>query len=438
MPGNRRILIIDDLESIREDYRKILCPKAGLDGALVAARASFLRKAPATTKSAVDEPFDVEFAAQGKDGFELAERAQEAGQPFAVAFVDMRMPPGWDGLETIKHLWEACPAIQTVICTAHSDYSWKETIERLGQTDRLLILKKPFDAIEVRQLAEALTQKWDLARRAEFKLSELAEMVAERTRDLEHARNELLALNASLERSKLAAEAANQSKSEFLANMSHEIRTPTAVIMGYADVLCDAASIDLADAEQQTALEAIRRNAEYLLAIINDILDISKIEAGHLEVEHMDCSPSEIISDAVALVRPLAERKGVSLHLECQSGIPARIMTDPTRLKQIAVNLIGNAVKFSDVGEVAVKVRTESNGAKSLLIVDVRDQGIGMTPEQLSRLFQPFTQADMSTSRRFGGTGLGLAISQRLATMLGGDVSVVDSSRVLVRRCGPW
>ena len=427
MSANRRVLIIDDLVSIHEDYRKILGPKTSSGDALNAARAAFLKTDTAAPADNIEQPFELTFAEQGKEGYNLACSAQKSGHPFAVAFVDMRMPPGWDGLETIAHLWETCPSLQTVICTAHSDYSWQETIERLGQTDRLLILKKPFDAIEVRQLAEALSQKWDLSHCAELKLSQLAEMVAERTQDLEHARNELLLVNASLEESKQAAEAANRSKSEFLANMSHEIRTPTSVIIGYADVLCETKQVDLKLREQREALEAIRRNGEYLLTIINDILDISKIEAGKLQIERVVCSPRAIITDTLQLLSVAADLKSVTLRANLPDDLPEWIQTDPMRAKQILTNLIGNAIKFTEHGEVSVSARLNTSGDEPRLDFEIRDQGIGMTPEQVQRLFQPFTQADSSMSRRFGGTGLGLVISNSLATMLGGEVRVKET-----------
>lgn len=159
MPDNRRILVIDDNLSIHEDFRKILSPPIESDS-LSQARAALFGEAP-TLPTQVR--YDLDFATQGREGFGLARSAHQAGNPYALAFVDMRMPPGWDGLETIEHLWYADPEIQVVICSAYSDHPWEDVSRRIGETDKLLILMKPFNSIEVVQLANSLTRKWNLA-----------------------------------------------------------------------------------------------------------------------------------------------------------------------------------------------------------------------------------------------------------------------------------
>jgi diguanylate cyclase (GGDEF)-like protein len=180
----RRILVIDDNDDIHSDFRKTL-QRETATGKLAAAASMLFGEAPRGTTGS--PTFDVESAMQGEAGFHMAERALAEGKPYAMAFVDMRMPPGWDGVETIQHLWKADPDLQVVICTAYSDYSWEQIIDKLGSTDRLLILKKPFDPIEVCQLATALTEKWKLKHQAALKLSELEAMVHARTAELRHA-----------------------------------------------------------------------------------------------------------------------------------------------------------------------------------------------------------------------------------------------------------
>ncbi|MGK0435550.1 MAG: PAS domain S-box-containing protein [Planctomycetota bacterium] len=219
------------------------------------------------------------------------------------------------------------------------------------------------------------------------------------------------------------AEAATRAKSEFLANMSHEIRTPMTAILGFADILGEtvAAGGDPDDAIEQ--VRTIRRNGEHLLALINDILDISKIEAGRLTVESIEVSPTQILREVESLMQPRAIEKGIRIDVVPETMLPEWIQTDPVRLRQILVNLVGNAIKFTEQGGVTVSVRCEpQNRAGSMLRFVIEDTGVGISPERLPKVFQAFEQADASTTRKFGGTGLGLSISQTLAHKLGGRI----------------
>ncbi len=223
---------------------------------------------------------------------------------------------------------------------------------------------------------------------------------------------------------KQAAEVASQAKSEFLANMSHELRTPMTAILGYADLLLETPT-------PETTLESagiIKRNGEHLLDLINDILDLSQIEAGKHDLERVACSPRAVAAEVLSLMKVPAETKGLSLKLECQGVVPDRIRTDPLRLRKILVNLVGNAVKFTEVGGVQVILQCDTKADdQPQLRFDIVDTGIGLSEEQLRLLFEPFSQADGSVNRRFGGSGLGLAISRRLAKILGGDIAVTST-----------
>ncbi|MEX2119774.1 MAG: ATP-binding protein [Pirellulales bacterium] len=230
----------------------------------------------------------------------------------------------------------------------------------------------------------------------------------------------LEAANQSLARYSEAAGAASRAKSEFMANMSHEIRTPMTAILGFADVLRS----NLIDAENIAAIDTIRRNGEYLLELLNDVLDLSKIEAGKLRVERMACSPRQVLGEVASLMEGRAHAKGLWFETAMAGGVPEYIQSDPTRLRQILMNLVGNAVKFTEEGGIRLGVRLVEGETEGLIEFEVKDTGIGMTSEQLSRLFRPFTQADSSTTRRFGGTGLGLSISKRLTEILGGRITV--------------
>ena len=232
---------------------------------------------------------------------------------------------------------------------------------------------------------------------------------------------------AELVRAKQAAEAADRAKSEFLANMSHEIRTPLTAILGYTDLLT---SPNLPEADRRTHVETIGRNGQVLLRLLNDILNLSKIDVGKISLEVSDCPLLDTLSDVVSLMRVRTLDKPVNLQVEHVFPLPKTIRTDSVRLRQILMNLIGNAIKFTEHGTVLVTVRLVGEGARRRIEFAVQDTGIGIAPEEVARLFEPFTQADASTARRFGGTGLGLAISKRLAKMLGGDIKVESWPKV--------
>ena len=230
---------------------------------------------------------------------------------------------------------------------------------------------------------------------------------------------------AGLEQGMADAQEASRAKSEFLANMSHEIRTPMTAIIGYADLLLDP---ETTPTERLTHIQTIRRNGEHLLGILNDILDLSKIEAGKMTVEQVRCSPSMIIVDVASLMRVRAKEKGLFFEVHYQTPIPETIQSDPTRIRQVLMNLVGNAIKFTASGGIRILARCENvDSASPTLTLEVVDTGIGLSEPQVAQLFQPFVQADTSTTRKFGGTGLGLAICRRLAHILGGDISI-DSS----------
>ncbi|MCZ6654572.1 MAG: CHASE3 domain-containing protein [Planctomycetota bacterium] len=224
-----------------------------------------------------------------------------------------------------------------------------------------------------------------------------------------------------LRRAMQAASSASQSKSEFLANMSHEIRTPMTAILGFSDLLGEMADMNPACLDY---VSTIKRNGAHLIKIINDILDLSKIEAGQLACEIMPCSPHEIINDVASTMRFRAQEKGLQLVVEYSGSIPAVIQTDPTRFKQALINLVGNAVKFTEQGSVRMCAGLIGTDDDPRFQVEVVDTGIGIPSDRQERIFEPFTQADASTTRTFGGTGLGLTITHRIALLMGGDLAV--------------
>jgi len=382
---NRRVLVIDDNQAIHQDFRKILQAKSENEG-FDQARAALFGDSPL---SEALERFDLDCADQGQAAFFMVQLARNEGRPYAVAFVDMRMPPGWDGLETIEHLWEVDAELQVVICSAFTDHSWEDIVRRLGHDDRLLILQKPFSSIEVSQVATSLTRKWNLARQAKENLE--------------------------------AAEAASLAKSQFLSNMSHEIRTPMNGILGMSELLLQTPLND----KQRRFAETVHRSGTALLDILNDILDYSQIESGTLDLRHTPFDLRQVVEDSVKRFSIPVASKGLELTSVLPDSLSARYEGDPARIGQIVTNFIGNAVKFTEHGKIVVQVTlVEESGGHTTLRLEVKDTGIGIAPDTQARLFKPFTQADGSTTRKYSGTGLGLAIVKRLAEMMGGAAGV--------------
>jgi signal transduction histidine kinase/CheY-like chemotaxis protein/HPt (histidine-containing phosphotransfer) domain-containing protein len=258
--------------------------------------------------------------------------------------------------------------------------------------------------------------------------------LAQRAKDLETARLASANLIDDLSHARAGAEAANQAKSEFLANMSHEIRTPMTAILGYVDLIADEieccdtcpahrdCEIRIANKERLTI---VKRNGRHLLDVINDILDLSKIEAGKMCVAAEPCSLAPLIADVASIMRVRADNRGISLSVEYAGELPETIRTDEIKLRRALVNLVGNAIKFTDQGGVRIATRflPAWRGDQPAVRIQVIDTGIGISEDKLAGLYDPFVQADTSTTREYGGSGLGLAITRRIAELLGGDLS---------------
>jgi signal transduction histidine kinase/AmiR/NasT family two-component response regulator len=310
-----------------------------------------------------------------------------------------------------------------------SEIMQRTTVRRWDAAGGLALIIVEDVTSEFQQIQNLLAERKTL-RTAMRQLQEQAVELQRYALEVEQSRNRIESQAAAmseqageLEIARHRAEQANKAKTEFLANMSHEIRTPMTAILGFADILLVEEGIETAPPERIESLQTIKRNGEHLLEIINDILDLSKIEASCLAPEQIRFAPMKVVSDVVALMRIRAEAKKLDLRIVYSGLVPETIESDPTRLRQILINLVGNALKFTTVGSVEIRVRyLHGDPARELLEFAVADTGVGMTREQLDRLFRPFTQADASTTRKFGGTGLGLSITKRLTEILGGQI----------------
>jgi signal transduction histidine kinase len=392
---NRRVLLIDDNPAIHDDFRKIIAADDTCAFAIdEEAEALFGGGKPKPSQLT----FDLDSAFQGEEGLVKVQQAMAAGKPHAMAFVDMRMPPGWDGLETIRRIWQVYPDLEFVICTAYSDHSWQEIQQTLGTSDRLLILKKPFDKVEVQQLVLALTEKWNLRRLARLQTAGLEELVHLRTREMVRV---------------------NQSKSEFLANISHELLTPMNGILGLATLL---QATPLNEEQNEMVLD-VQQSGQRLLHLIQHVLNFNTIESGRLQLQSLSFDVREVCQSALDAHLSKACAKGQELKILVDPELPPQAQGDPVQLKQILCLLIDNAVKFTGRGTISLRVQPDGSDP-SAIEFSVVDTGQGIHPDQLELLKHPFSQINGSLTRAAEGIGMGLTLINQLLRLMRGRLEI--------------
>jgi len=418
---NRRILVIDDNPAIHEDFRKILVGSetgARLDAAEIAVFGE-----PTGPKHKQD--FAVDFAFQGLDGVAMVAQARHQGRPYAMAFVDVRMPPGMDGVETTLKLWEIDPDLQVVICTAYSDYSWGEMLERIGHTDRMVILKKPFDTVEVLQLAHTLTTKWLLSQESRNKLNHLEELVAQRTADLRQTNDQLKAHIE--ERNRLQQQLLHSQKMEAIGRLAggvaHDFNNILTAISGFTELTLER--LEPTDPSWSN-LEQVRLAAERAATLTRQLLAFSRKQIMRPKV-------LDINQVLVGSERMLARLIGEHIELITIPGQAlGHIKADPGQIEQVLMNLAINARDAMPQGgtltletanftvDDALARRHDELNPGEYVLLTMTDTGIGMIDEVKSRVFEPFF-----TTKELGqGTGLGLATCFGIAKQSGGYISV--------------
>jgi two-component system, NtrC family, sensor kinase len=445
LAANLRVLVVDDMPSIHDDFRKILCPAPSVRGEMAALEMALFDDAPPAAGAAAPQ-YDVAFALQGKEGAAKVDEALTAGRPFALAFVDMRMPPGWDGIETIERLWRLDPQLQVVICTAYSDHSWTDVLRRLDVRDRLLVLKKPFDSIEVSQLASTLTAKWNLSQRAALQMSGLEDEVLQRTSEL---RRSNAALESQIvERKQLENQMVQQDKlaslGQLTTGIAHEINGPLdyvyanlgtlaeyfntmrAMLAAYgrefselADGparqrlarLYDRLELDFLQDDVPVLMDHARLGIERVRAIVSDLADFSRVNTSEpwqwSDLHRGIDATLNLASRELRARADIVKEYGDLPEIECQ----------PSHLNLAVMHLLVNAAQAMGRERGVIHIRTGRSG-HGLVWLEVADNGGGIPPDVQRRVFEPFY------TTKAKGTGLGLAIASGVVQRHGGNMEV--------------
>lgn len=404
---NNRILIVDDNPSIHEDYQKIFVDRLSrVNSNLEKLSQAIFGEEDLSVRD--DLKFELDFAFQGKEALEKVVASLENNLPYSMAFMDVRMPPGWDGIETIKRIWEVDPRIQMVVCTAYSDYSWFEILDSIEHSEGLLILKKPFESTEVLQMAYALTTRWGLARQAELKGEELEALVKIRTEEL-HKKS--LAL---YETEKLA------SIGVLAGGVAHEFNNINAIILGFAELaLMDKnMSEQIIEYFQKIRVASLRGKA-----ISKNLL----LFAGKGIFDKRDIKIKDLISQALVLLNNEILNEKIEVIKDIDNAISISI--DYGMMLQVLQNLIKNALE-SMVDKAKRQLRIQLQNDKEWVYISIEDTGSGISRDNMKNIFNPFYSTKGAHAKgetlqsKYQGTGLGLSVSHAIVNNHNGDISV--------------
>jgi signal transduction histidine kinase len=407
---NNRILIVDDNPSIHEDYQKIFSDRVNRSNPKLEklSTAIFGEPEPALRD---DLTFELDFAFQGKEALEKVVVSLEKKLPYSLIFMDVRMPPGWDGIETIKRIWDVDPRIQMVICTAYSDYSWLEILDSIEHSESLLILKKPFESMEVLQIAYSLTTRWGLARQAELKDEELEALVKIRTNELQ-------------EKSALLFEAEKMASIGILAGgIAHEFNNINAVILGFTDIALMNKKLETPFKEYFEKIKVAGLRGK---TISKNLLTF----AGKNSFEKKDVALNELVIHALVQMQSEISNEGIVVFKDFQK-LPL-ISLDQGMINQVLLGVIKNALE-SMVDKSVKELRIKTFCDKDWVYISIEDTGAGIRPDKIKNIFDPFYSTKGPHSEgatlqsKFGGTGLGLSVGQAIVATHKGEIMVTST-----------
>ncbi len=394
-----RVVIIDDVEEIHNNIRTIF--QSRKNDLLDALKQDLF--GPSSNNQNIKKELNLTFdsAFQGQEGYELVKKSVAMGKPYSVAIVDMRMPPGWDGLQTIRKIREVDQDLEIVICSAYSDYSWHDIAHELGVNDKYLFLSKPFEVTEMKQMVINLAEKWWLNTRNKVYVEELR-------------------------KARETAEASDRAKQEFLSIIGHELRTPLNVILMTLEDLLD-------NQNDKEALKIIRNShnsTRHLARLIEDILIYTEMDKNDFRFASKPFTLKGVLETCRKQFQPLCDDKKLTLSIKADQDIPQNFVGDVDRIQNVMFQLLSNAVQFTDKGQVSLEVQIDANFHKST-VLDVlalrfhfTDTGIGMNEEQLAHCFDLFYQGDDPRHHSRTGSGLGLSLCRKIVLALGGTVQM--------------
>jgi len=404
-----RILIADDEPSILNAYSSVLLADAKAkqaDSGLDDLEAELF----GDSQQQAAQAYELQLCQQGQQAVAAVKAAAAEGRPFSVAFLDVRMPPGINGVETAKEIRSIDPGLNIVFVTGYSDTDPRDMARIVPPVERLFYVAKPFQPLELQQFASALSNKW----RAEQDLVVAHELLKQQYAQLQTA-------NAELSRAKQKAEAASRMKTEFLANVSHELRTPLNSIIGFSEMINNEAHGAIGNDKYSSYVRDIHASGQHLLGVVNDILDISKIEVGEFELQEDQVDVAETIETSLRIVHERAASAGISVTADVASTLPA-LRGDARRVRQILLNLLSNSIKFTaSGGKVLVRAAGSNDGG---ITVSVADSGIGIAAEDIEKAMMPFGQVDGRLNRKYEGTGLGLPLAKSLTELHDGRLTL--------------